>query len=45
MLACICGGVLETFLVITGLGVLFAFLKKLCKKRGCGCECHEKEKN
>jgi hypothetical protein len=44
-IACICGGILEALAAIgLGLGALFVFLKKLCKRRGCGCECHEKEK-
>jgi hypothetical protein len=45
VIACIlCGGVLETMLVITGLGVLCKWLKKRHKKDQCECcKKHDKE--
>lgn len=43
MIACICGGWIEILLISSGaicVGIWTA-LKRLCKKRGCDCECHK----
>jgi len=43
IIACIaCGGVLETWLVIVGLGALWRWMKKRHKKDRCNC-CKEHE--
>lgn len=43
MIACIaCGGIGETMLIVTGLGWLIGWLKRLHNKRVCKC-CNEKE--
>lgn len=40
MLACICGGTLETLLVLMGLTFIVNFFKKRHKKEPCDC-CEE----
>ena len=41
IIGCICGGVIETFLVVSGLSFIYKFGKKICLKLfKCKCECH-----
>jgi len=45
MIACVCGGILEFLFVTAIFAPIVVFIKKLCKKRGCDCECHDEGKD
>ena len=42
--SCICGGWIEVGMIFLGLGVVYRWVARKCRKRGCGCICH-KERN
>jgi hypothetical protein len=47
MIACICGGVIETgvlLVIIALLRPVYRFLNWVCKRCGCKCKCHEDKK-
>lgn len=44
MIACICGGIIETGVALGLIVILrpfYRFLNKLCAKQGCKCNCHK----
>lgn len=48
IIACMfCGGVIETMLLVAGLGVIYRWFKKRHKKDNCKCcqDHHKKEKH